>query len=89
MCVVVYGGFLLGRGMCGCVVVCEGGEYLLCVVVCGRELCVSGRRRKCVCEVCGEELWLFVVVYGGGLCVLVGFRRDILSCGVLWYAKFH
>ena len=93
----VYGGDVLGRGMCLCVVECGGGDYLLCVVVCGGELCVSGRRRKCMCEVCGGELrlcvdlglWLLVVVYEGGLCVLDEFRHEILSCGALWCGEFR
>ena len=92
----VYGGDVLGRGMYVCVVECGGGGVF---AVCGGELCVSGRRQKCVCEVCGGELWLwlcvdvclwlFVVVYRKGLCVLGGFRLEILSYGTLWHAEFH
>ena len=48
MCVVVYGGFLLGRGMCGCVVVCEGGGSICCVW-----LCVVG---SCVFQAGGESV---------------------------------
>ena len=43
VCVCVWRG-VLGRGMCVCVVECEGGEYLLCVVVSGRLSCVFDDR---------------------------------------------
>ena len=50
-----------------------------------------------MCEVCRGELWLcvglclwlLVVVYEGGLCVLDEFRHEILSCGALWRGEFR
>ena len=95
MRVVVCGVRVLG-GACVCVWLCvKGGVFAVCS--CVWRGVVFQARGVSVCEVCGGELWLYVdvclwllvVVYGGGLCALGGFRLEILSCGALWSAEFH